>query len=277
MKANELNTHNTHSTFNVQKAFQSVAIFAFFTLIFSGACFIDESTAFAELQIDVTSSTLRVDGPETITLRNVAAFDRKYWVTFRWNKDTLVWETITGGEEVVTPPADPNMVAAQKMLGNWEFRYAIGTYTFSSKYYMTQVRSDLINDEGGYTIVGSDSKGDLVVALHFPEKGYYALLDKGISIDLFYIFTISGNSATGCYYHISHSTGEMTRCYAMAGVKSSARFMSLGRSGDEHGLSEAEIQAIAVENDLGIEYKLDMNLEHRQIYDDLRSVIDVGE
>ena len=246
----------THGTVNI------IAIFAF---VFGIMFCVSVSTAGAVLPIDVTGSTLQIDGPQVITLRNVSAYGNKYWLQFKWNENTLNWDIVTGGEETAI---DPNMVAAQKLLGHWQFTFTIGTYTAKREYTMSNIKTDIVNSEGGYSVVGVDEYGDMVLGSHYPAKGFYALLDPSSTIDLFYVFYINGNTASGCYYQISHSTGSISNCYSMNGVKSSARF---GCSDNEHGLDDLEIQRL-VEMDSADKNRFEIDPEHRQIYEDLKAV-----
>jgi len=165
--------------------------------------------ATAGIPISISNSTFQANGAETMTIDNVSVLGGSYWLQFQWNQNTYKWDLIGYGQET-----DPALTNAKKLLGNWTFQYTIIS-TFTQQYLLTTVDTSNVNSQGGYFVSGVDAYGDAIGASHFPDNGYYALLDPGTYIDRFFTFTIDGNTASGCYYQISTSTGDISKCYTM--------------------------------------------------------------
>ena len=106
--------------------------------------------------------------------------------------------------------------------GNWHFVYAIGSAVFTDDYSLSTMSTGT-NPEGGYSIYGHDQHGNLVSATYWPVSGYWTLLDPGSIIDQFYIFYTDGNTIlpNSCYYQITNSTEQWSRCYPLSGNKTS--------------------------------------------------------
>ena len=130
-----------------------------------------------------------------------------------------------GGGGSTPPDDDPSDPMYQTMLllrGNWTFDYTIIT-KWTDKYSLSTISKDT-NSQGGYYIFGQDEYGNEVIATYWPDDDNWSLLDTSIIIDKFFVFYTDGSTILGnsCYYQISKSTNDWSRCYTLTGRKTSS-------------------------------------------------------
>ncbi len=132
-----------------------------------------------------------------------------------------------GGGGSTTPPDDNSSDAMyQTMLllrGNWTFEFTILS-KFTYDYTLSTIVKDT-NSQGGYYIYGEDEFGDDIIATYWPDDDNWSLLDTGsILIDRYYVFYTDGSTIldNSCYYQITKSTKNWSRCYTLSGRKTSS-------------------------------------------------------
>jgi hypothetical protein len=114
--------------------------------------------------------------------------------------------------------SDPIYDKTLLLKGHWHFAYTIIS-TFTDDYFLTSITGEK-NSQGGYYIYGTDEYSGAVIAAYYPTDGFWALLDPGSIIDLFYVFYTDGVSILpgSCYYQAKN--GAITSaCYKLSGYK----------------------------------------------------------
>ena len=152
-----------------------------------------------------------------------------------------------GGPTITTTGPTPNVPFAyaqtSKLLGSWRFAYSIGTSPFSNTFSLTAI-DNTPNSSGDYYANGRDEFNRLVVGAYSTNYNNYSVLIGGTIIDMFFIFTFSGdNNVSGCYYQISPPrSSNLSRCYDMSGIRTAAaRMAELKRA----AASEAAMKSLA--------------------------------
>lgn len=121
-----------------------------------------------------------------------------------------------------TAPAgnDNQSKTAQLVGGTWTHNYNIGSSPFSNRYSFTSV-SPSTSVAGDYVARGTDEFGGLVVGSYVSQTRQWAVLDTGIIIDRFYVFTfLDNNRISGCYHQVNPSgSTNIGQCYSMTGSR----------------------------------------------------------
>lgn len=174
-----------------------------------------------QIELDVTESTFQSTGPATLlgTDVYVPALDQGlYSCTFQWDGNALTWRLVHY-ERTGQKGLHDALYYARQLAGQWTFTYVIIS-TFTDRLRLDTIHTDKPNDEGGYFVSGSDGYGNAVGGCHWPEQGFFMVLDPGSIIDQVYVFTIEGNQVkSGFYQHYSHSSGRWSNTYALSGTK----------------------------------------------------------
>ena len=124
-----------------------------------------------------------------------------------------------GGGTNPPPGGNPNKSKTEQLIGGWEFTYTIIS-TWTDQYYLSGEATESTSEPGVYYVYGTDEWDELVIAGYDPDLQKYTLFDSGNTIDQFYTFDLpSSETAQGCYYLITKSTGEISSCYAMTGKR----------------------------------------------------------
>jgi hypothetical protein len=200
----------------------------------------------ASIGIDVSQSSIQINGPETITISNISIGQSKFWATFQWDPINLNWYITNYGE---SGGVDNNaMYYAQQLLGNWTLRYTLVT-TFTQYYYLDKIDSKQ-NSQGGYQVLGTGKYGDPVVASYWPDSKHYTLLDPGTIIHKWFVFNISGNNiaSDSCYYQVDADDNSFSKCYPLSGSKTALK--AHGYADKRLQLPEEEIEFEGVEKAL---------------------------
>jgi hypothetical protein len=195
-------------------------ITALMTILF----FFTVATSFARIDADISESTFVSAGPQTLTGYNVyvpALNNGLFTATYQWDADNITWVmtayTRTGTKGAGDTEALTN---AKKLAGTWTFVYTLSTSTFTDTCVLDTILTSDPNSEGGLFVLGTDEYGGTIAGSHFPDSGFFMVLDPGTIIDQVYIFDISGNNTTdGQYMLYSHSREEWSNLYSMNGVK----------------------------------------------------------
>ncbi len=141
------------------------------TIIITLALVIFTSSGLAGVPIDVTKSAFVADGPETMTLRNIAIpgdpSNTSYWATFRWNEETFSWQLVNYG-------IDDSNTTALRLSDTGQT--ASFTDTFGED-------SDYIGNQPSFTDNGNGTVTDNVTELTWQKSHSEALLSWEEGLD----------------------------------------------------------------------------------------------
>ncbi len=176
---------------------------------------------FGGVDIDISESSFQATGPRTLMGTNVYVSeldDGLYSCTFQWDAEALLWR-LTAYTRTGRKGSNDALYYARQLAGNWTFAYTIIS-VFTDRVCLDTIHTSDPNSEGGYFVSGRNQYGGVVAGCHWPEQGYFMVLDPGSIIDRVYVFTIEGNRVkTGFYQHYSHSSKKWSNTYALSGTK----------------------------------------------------------
>jgi hypothetical protein len=195
-------------------------------------------TASANVDLDLSGSSITGTAQETITIHNVTAWTDdgvplgffptgEYWVDLQWDPINLVFVPVNYGSEP-QQTEDPNLTKSKLLLGQWHFVFTIIS-TFTDDYTLSSVDSTP-NSDGEYFVHGTDQYGGPIAAGYYPPGQFWSLLDPGSIIDEFYVFYTDGSQILpgSCYYQANPYTLQITsNCYSLSGYKTSSNSKSV--------------------------------------------------
>lgn len=128
-----------------------------------------------------------------------------------------------------------NQQKTQLLYGTWALSFTIIS-TYTDTFALNNVYASTVTP-GDYTISGTNQYGSLVIGSYSSKYGDWSIYDGGTTASQFYVFQTNGSSIwNGCYYITPKSTGVMSKCYALTGIKTktTAKHISeLLKAGDE--------------------------------------------
>lgn len=146
-------------------------------------------------------------------------------LTFTGSGDMVEVDT-AGNDDFVVVSATTTLTLSnqqknQLLLGSWAFSYTI-TSAWTDTFKLNTV-SPSTETPGDYILSGTNAYGGTVVGSYISKYDSWCIYDSGTIINQLYEFQTDGNSVlSGCYYLIPVDTGEISRCYPLAGSRTAS-------------------------------------------------------
>lgn len=209
---------------------KKVLVIIFTAILFSGFA------QAADINIDVSSSSMEIVNGTTIRIHNVNASSTDissgiYWADFQWDAVNYLFVPVNYGEE---QSVDPIMEKTELLIGTWHMSYTIVS-TYYDTYNLTSI-DPTKNSTGGYYVHGINKDGKDVIASYNPALSAYLLLSPlwGTYYDSF-VFTTDGQTVLSgsCYFLFNSSDNSVSQCYPLYGYKTALSATSISSASME--------------------------------------------
>lgn len=168
-----------------------------------------------EVFVDISQADITATGSDIFRIDNAAVlgWDGRYWAEFQWDPISCTFVLVNYGI------AEGNSIQekTELLIGKWTFYYKT-----EIKIYTLTTILDQKNSEGGNEVMGTNEKGQAVMASYWPKSKYWTLFDDTHALlDKFYMFYTDGYDilSGSCAYLISKYREETSECYPLSGYK----------------------------------------------------------